>query len=235
MQLIACFLVNGVVQIEEKPIYGVQNLRQAISYIGEREPELWQFLQHKKLSIAVAKSINDPPIIWTGEGDFESFDGMGVLLLIEAIEGNAIFTLIATAVASLAVSAGVSGTILGIGTAALIGEAVATLATAVLTIGASFAFNAILQALSPNTTSKSHGSSSIFSQELNSDAEGNVVPWLIGETLGGGVIIGKVSSTYDVLDSQLTSTPTYPTDTPYIYQSQLHLATPGRWYKLLRG
>ena len=190
-------------------------------------------MQKRSLTLGISHGLDSKPEIWGGEGDFLDISSFEYVFVMENIEGDAIFTAIATAAAAAAFSAGIGGTILGIGTAALIGELVATIATVVLTAGVSLALNAIMKALSPSTQSKQHGSSSIFSQELNSDAEGNPVPWLIGETLGGGVIIGKVSTTYDVLDVQLTSSPSFPTDTPLIYKAYLSGITEGRWYKLL--
>lgn len=237
MNLICCFFDKGTVQLRQLDCPRITNLRNLINYLEEMQPELWSLLRSKQITFGISSSLDAKPSIWLGAGDFVSLDNVEYIFIVEKIEGEAIFTAIATAVASAAFAAGVGGTIAGVGVAALIGELVATIAVAALTAGISMAVGAIMQALSPSHQSPKdkNGQSSVFSQSLNTDEEGSPVPFCLGESLGGGIIIGKLIHTYDLPDILIDYTPPLPADVQSIYKSNLHNAAEGVWYKILVG
>ena len=228
MKLVVAYLHEGEAQLREFEIKA-HSFRQIFLFIEELHPELWRLLQTKKLSLGALKNYAEPEKIevWKGAGDWEELHKYEVACLIEKVEGAAIFT--------AAMVAAVIGSVAAVTVAGVtIGAIIAAVLNAVLMAVISMVIGMIMKALSPSPPRpETHGQSSVFSQPLNTDSEGEVIPWVLGEPVCGGIIVGKVIRTYDIPDKDLATAPTFTEDVLEITPANLPSALPSRWYKLV--
>jgi predicted phage tail protein len=208
----------------------VANLRQLTDFLQNNKKEVWEKVKDKQLTYTVCDKVGNGLPLYPGmqKSDITSYE---LLVIAEKLEGQALFSSIAAAVAA-AVSAAVGGsavvgTVAGITiTAGVIGTTVAAIAV----VGLAFALGAIMQALSP--TAEVSGDSSqknyMFNGIPNVQEQGGSVPLFFGEGYFGGVVIGLV---LDTLDMSVSGTLSIDDDIETIAAATIKDATQSTWYR----
>lgn len=207
----------------------ITNLLQLIDFTQNSKQEVWERIKDKKLTYTLCDKEGNGVPLYPGmqKSNISSYD---FLVIAEKLEGQALFSSIAAAVAAAVASAAgsvVVGSVAGVAiTAGVIGTTVA----AIVTVGLAFALGAIMQALSPTAEVQGDASQKnyMFNGTPNVQEQGGSVPLLLGEGYFGGVIIGIV---LDTLDMSVSGTLTIDDDIETIAAASIKDATQSVWHR----
>jgi len=197
-------------------------------YAENALPEVFALLQDKKFSICFLKTTESSPILWKPGVNLENFSSYEYLYFVERIEGEAIAT-------SFIIGAVAAASAAGFSAGAVVGLVVAIAIALAIDIGIMYGIGMIMDALSPNqkTDPQTYKKSLIFSNNQTITTQGSPIPWVLGECLAQGVIIGRQVSTYDFMIGDGIADPELPDGVPTITKALLPTATQSRWYKLV--
>jgi len=198
-------------------------------YAENALPEVFALLQDKKFSICFLKTAESSPILWKPGVNLENFSSYEYLYFVEKVEGEAIVSSVAAVIA--ATIASVTGAAV---TATAVVIAANILAYA-LVAGIMYGIGQIMQALSPSqsTDPQAYKKSLIFADNQTITTQGSPIPWVLGECLAQGVIIGRQVNTYDFVSGDAIDDPELPNGIPTVTKATLPSAAQSRWYKLV--
>lgn len=186
--------------LEDQPdlIAEVENFPQVKDYLQNVHPELWKKLESEPFVYALLDTTEERQgTILRPEIILSPFTGYDVLIISHKVEGEALFTSLAAALAAAITSFSAGLTAAGI-TASVISPLAAgilgTIGAGLIMMGVTFGVGQLLQMLAPNQKMGADPSiqtkNYIFNGIPNVREQGGCVPLVFGDCLFGGVIIG---------------------------------------------
>lgn len=215
-----------------------KSLKHVFEFLEFEQPRIFNVFNKTKYAIVLQKDLESEPILWEGQGDFEDMD-FEFMYILEQIEGQALFSSIAAAI-SIAITTAVTaiaGTTILTATAISIIATVSSVLAAAVMMGISYAIGQIMQALSPsadrNQQETQNKKSLIMNDSPNINSQGSPIPWVLGEYLSGGVIVGRKLGTYEYVIGDDAEDPSLPDGIKKRTKANLSSAVEGTWYKLV--
>ena len=215
-------------EIEEVLDADIANLCQLKDYLSNTNPTIWNAIKDNKLVYGVGckdsrlkEQILYPTMLKT---DISEYD---FLLIVEKLEGEALFTSLA-----LIVAAGITGAGIAAGSTLVLAAYIATFLTTITVIGVIYGIGQLIQMLMPNQKMPNDPSSGqknlMFNGIPNIKEQGGSIPLIFGECLFGGVQVGVRLATVDYTvgkDVVFDELPKYTTvnDIAYVHSTWARL------------